>query len=157
MDGMTVLRELRKQKLNVKVVMLTGAMDENEMFEAIRLGARGVVLKEMAPHLLIECLRKVQSGEIWLENRSTGRALEGILRKEASMQKVSKMLTPREIELVRLAASGLGNEDIAGVLHISENTAKVHLHRIYEKLEIKSRKALILRAQEQELTQDLLP
>jgi DNA-binding NarL/FixJ family response regulator len=148
MNGLMVLRELRKDKQPVKVVILTGAVDQDEVFEAVRLGARGVVLKEMAPHFLSQCLRKVHKGETWLEKRSTGRALEKILRHEAGMEQISRVLTPREIELVRLVASGLDNAEIAAKLHISENTVKVHLHRIYGKLAVKSRLALTLYAQE---------
>jgi DNA-binding NarL/FixJ family response regulator len=105
----------------------------------------------MAPELLIQCLRKVHSGEIWLEKRSTGYALAKLLRQEAGTQQIAKVLTSREIELVRLVASGFDNTAIATKLHISENTVKVHLHHIYEKLQVKNRVALTLYAQEKGL------
>jgi DNA-binding NarL/FixJ family response regulator len=70
-----------------------------------------------------------------------------MLRREAGAREVAKVLTPREIEIVRLVASGLRNKEIADRLAISEGTVKIHLHRSYEKLEIDSRMALLRYAQ----------
>lgn len=145
--GLTVLREVQKQKLLVKVVVLTAALDEDEVLEAIQLGVRGVVLKEMAPQLLIQCIRKVYNGGEWLEKNSVGRALEKILKRETAMQQVTLLLTPREIDLVRLVAQGCSNKQIAEQRHISEGTVKAHLHNIFDKLKVKSRMALTLYAQ----------
>lgn len=151
LDGLAVLRELKAEDNPVKVIILTGTLDEEQPFEAMRLGARGVLLKEMAPNLLIQCLKKVSKGEIWLEKRTTGLALEKMLRQEAGKQQVARILTQREIELVNLVATGLDNAQIAEKLFISPNTVKVHLHRIYEKLGVKNRLALTLYAQEKGL------
>jgi DNA-binding NarL/FixJ family response regulator len=152
-DGLAVLRELRRENQPVKVVILTGELSEEEALEAIRLGVRGVVLKEMAPQLLLQCLRKVQAGEAWLEKRSFGRALDRMLEREAGMRQVAGLLTPREIELVRLVAKGLDNRRIADALYISEGTVKVHLHHVFAKLGIRNRLALTLYAQEKGIDQ----
>jgi DNA-binding NarL/FixJ family response regulator len=150
-DGLTVLRELRSEKLAVRVVVLTAALDEGEVLEAIRLGVRGVVLKDMATRQLIQCLHNVHAGEEWLEKRSVGRALEKILRRETELQALSKLLTAREVELLRLVAGGLNNKEIAAQLNITEGTVKVHLHSVYDKLKLKSRLALTLYAREKGL------
>lgn len=150
-DGLTVLGELRREKLAIKVVVLTAALDEGEVLDAIRLGVRGVVLKDMATRQLIQCLHKVHAGEEWLEKRSVGRALEKILRRDTEMQVLSKVLTAREMELVRLVAAGLNNKQIAAQIHITEGTVKVHLHSVYEKLKVKSRVALTLYARDKGL------
>ena len=147
MGGLMVLRELQKQKLPIKVVVLTAALDEDEVLEAIQLGVRGVVLKEMAPQLLIQCIRKVYGGGEWLEKNSVSRALEKILKRETAMQHVNLVLTPREIDLIKLVANGYSNKKIAEQRHISEGTVKVHLHNIFDKLQVKSRVALTLYAQ----------
>ena len=147
MGGLAVLRELQKQKLPIKVVVLTAALDEDEVLEAIQLGVRGVVLKEMAPQLLIQCIRKVYGGGEWLEKNSVSRALEKILKRETAMQHVNLVLTPREIDLIKLVANGYSNKKIAEQRHISEGTVKVHLHNIFDKLQVKSRVALTLYAQ----------
>lgn len=146
-DGLAVIRELQKQKLNLKIVLLTAALDEDEVLEAIRLGVRGVVLKEMAPQLLIQCIHKVYDGGEWIEKNSVTRALEKILKREAEMKHISQLLTPREIDLIKLVATGYSNKQIAEERHISEGTVKVHLHNIFDKLQIKSRVALTLYAQ----------
>jgi DNA-binding NarL/FixJ family response regulator len=145
--GLAVVREMKKEKLPTHIVLLTGALDEHEAMEAIRLGVRGVVLKEMAPKLLVQCIRKVHTGEQWVERRSFGRALETMMRREAGARQIAGVLTPREMEIVRLVASGLHNKEIAAKLAISEGTVKVHLHHIYEKLNVGGRLELTLYAQ----------
>jgi DNA-binding NarL/FixJ family response regulator len=146
-DGLAVLRELRQLEIPTRVILLTAAIDEDNLLEAMRLGVGGVVLKEMAVPLLIQCVRKVYAGDQWLERHSIGRAMEKMLRREAGTREVAKLLTPRELEIVRLAASGLRNKEIAGKLAISEGTVKIHLHRSYEKLHVDSRIALLRYAQ----------
>jgi DNA-binding NarL/FixJ family response regulator len=146
-DGLALLCELRNENLLVKPIVLTGAAADDEVLEAIRLGARGVIRKELSPHFLIQCIHKVYNGGTWLETQSTGRVLDKLLRHEAGTEEIAKVLTPREIDLVRLVAQGLDNTAITLELHISENTVKVHLHRIYRKLELKNRVSLLLYAQ----------
>lgn len=146
-DGLAVLRELRQLEIPTRVILLTAAIDEDNLLEAMRLGVGGVVLKEMAVPLLIQCVRKVYAGDQWLERHSIGRAMEKMLRREAGTREVAKLLTPRELEIVRLAASGLRNKEIASRLTISEGTVKIHLHRSYKKLHVDSRIALLRYAQ----------
>lgn len=142
-DGLVVLGEMRKAKLPTRVVLLTAGLDDNEALEAMRLGVEGVVLKEMAPHQLLQCIRKVHAGDQWLEKQSVSRALEKMLRREASAREVAKILTPREMEVALLIASGLRNREIAAKLCISEGTVKIHLHKGYEKLRVQSRLELV--------------
>lgn len=139
MDGLGVLREMQEEKLSTRVVVLTAALDEDEVLEAIRLGVQGVVLKEMAARLLVQCIRKVAAGEQWLEKRSVSLALERLLKREAATREIAGLLTSREIEIVRMVADGLRNREIADRLYINEGTVKVHLHNIYEKLKVNSR------------------
>jgi DNA-binding NarL/FixJ family response regulator len=150
-DGFDVLREMSKEKLATQVVVLTAALDETEVLDAIRLGVRGVVLKEMAPRLLVQCIRTVHAGGQWLERQSTTRAIEKILRLEAGMRRVAAALTAREIEIVRAVGAGFRNKEIAEKLSISEGTVKVHLHNIYEKLNMDGRMALMVYARDNAL------
>lgn len=147
-DGLAVLREIKKEKLSTRIVFFTTALDEAEALEAIRLGVNGVVLKAMAPELLVKCVRKVHGGGQWLETRSVGRALEKLVRRETEVRQIAGVLTPREIEIVRMVASSLRNREIAVKLSISEGTVKVHLHSIYQKLRVKGRVELALYAQD---------
>lgn len=145
-DGFAVLKELAAENLRTHVVLLTAALEEDGVMEAIRLGVRGLVLKEMAPQVLVECVRTVQAGGRWLDNRSVVHALESIARREAGTARLSSVLSPRELEIVRWIANGLRNKHIAEQLGITEGTVKIHLHRIYEKLQVDGRLALLVYA-----------
>lgn len=150
-DGLAVLRAIKEENLPTRAVLLTVALDEEDALEALRLGVRGVVLKEMAPQMLVQCVRKVHGGEQWLERRSIGRVLEKVLRREAGARQVTGVLTPREIEIGRMVAAGLRNKEIADKLAITEGTVKIHLHHIYEKLDVTGRLELALYFQDKGL------
>lgn len=151
MNGLEVTRKIREEKLPTRVVLLTAALKEEDMLEAVQLQVHGIVLKEMAPQLLLQCIRKVHAGEQWVERRSAKEALEKLLRREAGTREAAALLTPREIDLVRMVASGLRNREIAEKLFISEGTVKVHLHNIYDKLKVDGRMALARYAREKGL------
>jgi DNA-binding NarL/FixJ family response regulator len=150
-DGLTVLRELHKEKHPVKVVLLAAALEEEEVLEALRLGVRGMVLKELAPQMVVQCVRKVHAGEQWLEKQAFGRALETLLRREAGEREAGSVLTPRELEMVGMVARGLRNKEMSERMNISEGTVKIHLHHIYRKLKVENRVDLILYAQSKRL------
>lgn len=81
-EGLTVLREMQKENLPTRAVVFAGGIDEQEIAEAIRLGPRGVVLKEMAPRLLPQCIRKVHAGGEWFETCSIGHLVGRIRRRD---------------------------------------------------------------------------
>jgi DNA-binding NarL/FixJ family response regulator len=150
-DGLAVIREMKKEKLATRTVLLTAELDEEELTEAVRLGVRGLVLKQLAPKLLVQCIRHVHAGELWLEKDSVSTALEKLLQGEAGKLEVAQALTPREIEIVKHVAVGLHNTEIANRLFISEGTVKMHLHNIYEKLHLDNRIKLSRYAQQKGL------
>lgn len=146
-DGLSVIRELARDKSPTKVVLLTAALDEEEVVDAIRLGVSGVVLKDMAPQLLVQCVREVHAGRRWIDRETMTRAFEKVLRQQSGTEIVPQ-LTPREREIVSMVATGLRNKDIASLLSISEGTVKIHLHSIYEKLQVNGRLELSVYARE---------
>jgi DNA-binding NarL/FixJ family response regulator len=150
-DGLAVLRELRREQQPTQVVLLAAALEEDEVLEALRLGVRGMVLKELAPQMVVQCVRKVHAGEQWLEKQAVGRALDTLLRREAGEREAATILTPREIEMVGMVARGLRNKEMSDRLAISEGTVKIHLHNIYRKLKVENRVELILYAQSKRL------
>ena len=150
-DGLAVLREMRRERCPTRVVLLTAGLEDHEALEAVQLGVQGVVLKEMPSHLLVQCVRTVHAGEQWFERHSGSRALQAILRHQDGLRDVMRLLTPRELEIVRLAARGFGNKRIADTLAVSEGTVKIHMHNIYKKLPIDSRLGLTLYAREKGL------
>lgn len=156
-DGLAVMRELHRDKLPTRVVLLAAELDEQDVLEALRLGVRGMVLKELAPQMLLQCVRKVHAGEQWLEKQAVGRALDVLLRREAGEREAANLLTPRELEMVHMVTRGLRNKEMSDRLAISEGTVKIHLHNIYRKLKVENRVELILYAQSKKLVGTLLP
>ena len=145
MDGLAVLRQIQKEKLVTRTVLLAAVLEDDDLVEAVRLGVRGIVLKEMAPTLVVQCVREVHAGGQWLEKRSVSQAIEKLIRREEATRDMAKILTPRELQIAGAVASGLRNKEIADKLGIAEGTVKIHLHVIYEKLKIDGRMALVLR------------
>ena|ERR1051325_5310064 len=150
LNAFDVMREIQNDNLNTRVVLLTAGMQDHEALTATRLGVWGVVLKEMSPKLLVQCIRKVHAGEKWLEKNSFSKALEKIVRREAGAERIAGILSRRELEIVRLLADGYQNQQIGKKLYISEGTVKVHLHHIFTKLNVRNRLHLAIMAREQE-------
>lgn len=149
--GLDVLRTLAAEKRPCRTVLLTAAIGDEDVVEAVRLGAQGVVLKEASPETLIECVRCVYRGEQWIDHETMSRAFGYVMKREAATREAARILTPREIEIVRMIAQGLRNKAIAERLSISEGTVKIHLHNVYEKLGIDGRLELMLYAQDKGL------
>jgi DNA-binding NarL/FixJ family response regulator len=151
MGGIEVLRKLADERIACRSVVLTAAVADDEVVEAMKLGAMGLVLKESTPEALVDCVRRVHRGEQWIDRDTVTRAFRSVLNRESAVREASETLTPREIDIVRMVAQGLRNKAIAEKLSLSEGTVKVHLHNIYEKLAVDGRLELVLCAQERGL------
>lgn len=151
LSGIDVLRTLAADPPRCATVLLTAAVSDADAVEALRLGARGILLKESSPDILLECVRRVARGESWIDNETVTRALENVTRREARGGDPTRALTARELDIVRMIAQGLRNKAIAERLSISEGTVKIHLHNIYEKLGLDGRLELVLHAQREGL------
>lgn len=138
-DGVEVLKRVRAAGDTTPVMILAGSMTDEEVVEVMRAGAKGVVLKELTPELLIAAVRKVAAGGTWLEKGAVGRTLERILQHEERRQLARETLTNREIEIVKMVAAGHANREIGARLCITEGTVKSHLHTIYDKLDVRGR------------------
>ena len=152
MDGLEVVRRLAEGHANPPAVLLVDQLDEREALAALRLGVGGVVLKQMPAASLLRCVRAVHAGEPWLERRSAARMIEKLVRDEDSHRDVVRLLTPREIEVVRMAGRGLRTRAIAAELGTSENTIKAHLGNVYAKLGVHGRLELYRFAVDKGLT-----
>jgi two-component system, NarL family, nitrate/nitrite response regulator NarL len=151
-SGLDVLRAMAAEKLPCRTVLLTAAITDDDIVEAMRLGVNGIIMKESPPDALVECVRRVARGEQSIERHTLAKAFGRVLRREAATREVATTLTPREIELVKMVAQGLRNRAIAERLAISEGTVKIHLHNVYDKLGIDGRLELVLWAQNQGVT-----
>jgi DNA-binding NarL/FixJ family response regulator len=136
-DGLSVLRRLDPSKPPA-VVVVTASQDEDDLIAAARLGARGIVLKAMAPRVLEDCIRTVHAGGLSLN--VAGVDLSNRLAQRQNVETaLQDVLTPREVEIVRLVAARLDNQEIAARLSISVGTVKIHLHHVFEKLRLRGR------------------
>jgi DNA-binding NarL/FixJ family response regulator len=151
-DGLGVLRELAARKSPTRVVLLTAEINDNEVLDAVRLGVSAIILKEKASQTLLQAARAASRGEQQLDDRSVRRALDHLLRREAGVAAARRVLTSRELEIVRMLAAGLRNKQIAEKLSITEGTVKIHLHSIYGKLGVSGRVELMIYAREHALT-----
>jgi len=141
-DGLAVIRELRSEGLSPHVVVLTASRESGDVFEAIALGVEGVVLKDMATSLLLRCVREVHAGGKWIERGAASGAVDALRNRQSKERDLGAILTPRELDVARLTARGYPNKVVAEKLSITEGTAKLHLHHVYEKLAIDGRMAL---------------
>jgi len=144
-DGLAVLQQMHAEGVTTKVIILAAVIEDDVLLEAIRLGARGVVLKETAPQHLVKCVREVHAGRQWYEQRALVDAMERFVRRQVASKEMTSVLSRREVDVVRAVAQGLRNRDIAERLGIAEGTVKLHLHTIYTKLGVDGRTALIVK------------
>jgi DNA-binding NarL/FixJ family response regulator len=142
--GLWVLRQMRREKLPTRAVLLADHPDERHVVEAVRLGVGGILLPDMTPESLLRCVRTVHAGEPWLESQAVARLLNRRPRGEVPRRQLGSGLTPRQMEIVRLAAEAIPTREIAARLMVTEGTVKVHLHNIYEKLQVDGRVGLVL-------------
>jgi DNA-binding NarL/FixJ family response regulator len=134
-DGLTVLEELNFDSLPTQVVVLTATEDDREAVRAMRLGARGIVLKQSASDLLVKSIRRVYGGEIWLDNRITAEVIKAFAKSsDGEARRDKPLLSDRESQIMRLVAQGQRNKEIGQNLFISEQTVKNHVHNIFDKL-----------------------
>lgn len=140
-DGIDVLRALRERGDDHPVILLTASLDDRALLEAIKVGVNGIVLKEGAEEILVECLDAVCGGARWIEKAMLQKALDLSLAGDEAKDPLG-LLSTRERAVARLVAQGWRNRDIGDELGITEGTVKVYLHGIYEKLRIANRTEL---------------
>lgn len=147
--GLDVLRTLRSRGDNRPVVLLTGSINDQISKEAMQLGVNGIVIKSTAPRDLLTCLETVKQGRRWIDQEVMQRAMDLVMSPDAARDPLD-LLSGRERAVATLAQRGLRNREIADELGLTEGTVKVHLHKVFEKLGMRSRTDLILLGQEKE-------
>lgn len=141
MDGLEAIRQIKEKMPSTKIVMLTVSEEDHILFEAIKGGAEGYLIKDVKPRELFEMLRGISRGEAPLSRSIATKILKGFAR-EAHREPVPSQgpsVTPREREVLELVARGQANKEIAAILGISESTVKKHLRNILEKLHLQNR------------------
>jgi DNA-binding NarL/FixJ family response regulator len=135
-NGIETIRVLRGEFWDARVLVFSNYAGGDEVFQALKAGACGFVVKDMALDRLLEAIRKVHQGEQYIPPEVATRMSE----------RVVSQLSPRELEVLRLVAKGLSNKEIGSELHVVEGTIKIHLTNILAKLGVSDRTQAILAA-----------
>jgi DNA-binding NarL/FixJ family response regulator len=143
-DGLQATRRLREEAPGPRVVMLTVSDEDEDLFEAIRSGAQGYLLKNLHPEELFALLRGVMKAEAPISPAVATKLLaefakQGNPPRPTTLSPEPAPLTAREREILQLVAAGRSNKEIAAALYITEGTVKNHLHNILEKLHLENR------------------
>ncbi len=140
-DGLEATRRILANMPYVKIVILTVAEDDQSLFDAIKSGAYGYLLKKLDPDELFELLRGVSSGEAPISRYMARKIMHEFaqLVVDEPAEPNVRQLTEREHEVLQLLAQGLSNKAIAGQLAVAENTVKNHLKNILAKLHLENR------------------
>ena len=150
LTGFKFLHQLRASESKTPTVMLLDSTERDLVVDAFRAGARGVFCRGYSFKALPKCIRRVHEGQVWVNNVELEFLLELVisLRPMQARNNTGGMalLTPRERDVVRLAAEGMRNQEISVRLNLSEHTVRNYLFRIFEKLGISSRVELVLYA-----------
>ncbi len=155
MDGIAATRQIRQEQPECAVVVLTVHEDDEHVFEALKAGASGYVLKDAPPAQTLEAIRAAARGEAFLPPALVSRVLAEfgrISRARAAAREVFAQLTRRELEILGLLGQGLRNREIAAGLYISEKTVKNHVSNILSKLQVNDRTEAALLADRHGLT-----
>ena len=150
-NGMDVLRRIRAGatalagKSAMKVVLLTAAIDDSALLEAKSLKVQGIVLKNSDPAYLLDCLDRVRHGRTWFDPELAERSKK-LARTHSARGRAP--LAPRERQLIGFVRQGLRNRAIAEQLGVTEGTVKTYLHAIFDKLGVRTRTELAMRADE---------
>jgi len=138
MDGIACIKQLKEQRPEARILVLTNFAGEDMIFPAIKAGAMGYHLKDSSPEALIDAIRQVNQGVASLHPSIAKKVLDEFHNTE-KQQLSEEPLTQRELEVLRLIAQGHENKDIAGQLVISEATVRTHVSNILGKLHLASR------------------
>lgn len=138
LDGIGAIAAIMAQWPAARILVLTSFATDDRVFPAVKAGALGYLLKDSGPDALVQAIRQVNRGESSLHPQ-IARKLMRELARPATQPPTADPLTPREVEVLRLLAQGLGNQEIADQLVISEPTVRSHVSNILSKLHLASR------------------
>lgn len=137
-----LLARLRESDVEVHTILWVTELSDMDSFRALQMGARGVITRMQSISLLLECIRNVANGSVWLE-ASARPAHNSSYRRNSAVR-----ITPREREIIEFVCRGMKNKEIAAALSITPGTVKVHLMHIFEKTGVKDRFQLALQGRQ---------
>jgi DNA-binding NarL/FixJ family response regulator len=148
LPGLEAMRAIMTKSPRVKIVLLTSTISQQQIIEALQIGARGIILKDSVAGDLTEALRAVLGGDYWIGGERVANLLKALQALQAQAAAVPERktygLTPRELEVVTCIVEGCSNRDIATQFSISEETVKRHLSNVFDKTGVSTRLELAL-------------
>jgi DNA-binding NarL/FixJ family response regulator len=145
-SGVALVRELQRLVPKVQIVMLTVETDHQRVFECLKAGASGYLVKNVRPERILEAIRDVSTGGSPMSSQVARMVVSAFRESEpGSGQAVESQLSPRELEILRLLACGDRSKEIADKLGISVATVNTHVRHIYERLHVRSRAEAVAR------------
>lgn len=140
LTGIDVLKEIKKNSSDVKVIMLTVAGDRETLFDAIEAGAEGYVLKDSETLDLIQAINEVYEGETYIDKRLVSLLVDNYkMRKNTQTKNLMSELTERELQVLKFISEGYTNKEVGEKLFLSEKTIKNYATSMFKKLEVKDR------------------
>lgn len=143
LDGLDAIQAICTSNPESSIILLTNHDPDNLLVPALRAGVKGYISKDSSIEKVLASIRCLQRGEVALSRRMTRRALDLLLNNNGRSnhhQHNFGMLTSREMDVIQLLATGASNRTIANELSISENTVKIHVHKILKKLNVRNRR-----------------
>ncbi|MTV26012.1 response regulator transcription factor [Nitriliruptoraceae bacterium ZYF776] len=154
-SGIEAARSIKEELPGTKILVLTISDEEDDLYEAIKAGANGYLLKEISIDEIGNAVRSVNGGQSLISPSMASKLLDefaAMIKKEEEKEQVpAPRLTPREMEVLQHVAQGMNNREIAKALFISENTVKNHVRNILEKLHLHSRMEAVVYAVREKL------
>jgi DNA-binding NarL/FixJ family response regulator len=154
-SGIEAARRIRERLPDSRVIMLTVSDADDDLYESVRAGASGYLLKEVAIEELADAVRAVARGQSLISPSMASKLFSEFNALSQQVAERSRSLSPRltdrELQVLKLVAKGLSNKEIASELYIAENTAKNHVRNILEKLHLHSRMEAVVYAMREKL------
>jgi two-component system, NarL family, nitrate/nitrite response regulator NarL len=154
-SGLEILSLVNSESLSTRLVFFTAAAEDSELLASATAGGYSIISKEVAPEMLARSLRQVAEGRQLLPVPTSDQAISR--DQSAATENALAVLTSRERQIMRLVSAGLSNKEIGRRLNITDGTIKVHLHHIFQKLEISNRTVLAALAVSQQDNPGILP
>ncbi|MBM3351594.1 MAG: response regulator transcription factor [Betaproteobacteria bacterium] len=140
-SGLEAVAVLREEAPQAQVIMLTVSEDAENLLEALRIGARGYLLKNIETDFLLDSIRRAANGESVMSSQMAGKLADAMRaqKKPVANDASPEKLTPRERQIIAMVAGGASNKEIARILDLAESTVKIHVQGILRKLNLASR------------------
>jgi DNA-binding NarL/FixJ family response regulator len=148
-QSLEALRQIKQLNLGTKLLLLAAQDREEALYETLRVGADGYILKDITPDELVQAIRRVARGEVFIQPQIASRLISRLRTGESPVP--TDKLTNRELEVLQLLARGMRNKEMATKLSVSERTINFHLTNIYQKLQVSGRTEALSKALEQRL------